>query len=120
MSTEIDITDVVEKSRQTFVEWGVLYLSNAVVAIPGWQWLAMPVIRNIFQSIIRWVLNKLSESVVMGAFFLNTAINKATEAKVYVDAVNAKNSLPDDVTDEDYEKHERAEMDAFVRFATIV
>lgn len=50
---------------------------------------------------------------------MNTALRKADEAKSYVDAVERKNALPDNVSDEDYEKYERQEMDAFLNFVTI-
>lgn len=110
---------MVEKSRQTFVEWGVLYLYGLEVAIPGMEWVALPIISTIDKAIIRAVLDSISKSMVMGAFFLNTAVRKASEAQDYVDAVNAKNSLPEDVSDEEYEKFERAEMAAFVAFATV-
>lgn len=50
---------------------------------------------------------------------MNTALRKASEAKSYIDAVNLKNSLPEDISDEEYEKYEKFEMDAFVAFASI-
>ncbi len=119
MSTEIDVTDIVEKARSTFVEWAVLYIFGLEVAIPGMEWVALPIVSTIDKEIIRLILTELSKSAVMGAFFLNTAIRKASEAADYVSAVDAKNSLPDDVSDEDYEKAERDEMAAFVLFATV-
>lgn len=108
-----------EKARSTFVEWGVTYLFGLELSTPGLSWLALPVISNIDKEVLRLVLTKLSESVVMEAFLMNTALRKASEAKDYIDAVNLKNSLPEDISDQEYEKYEKFEMDAFVAFASI-
>jgi hypothetical protein len=119
MSKEIDITDVVEKSRQAFVDWGVDYIFGLGMAVPALRWLTLPVIRVVTRAIVKIILDEISQSVIMGAFFFNTAIRKASEAGDFVDAVNAKNALPEDVSDEEYKKFERAQMDAFITFASV-
>lgn len=81
--------------------------------------MVLPIVSAINKEVLRYILSALSKSTVMEAFILNTALRKASEAKDYVDAVKLKDSLPDDVSDEEYEKHERKEMDAFVAFVTV-
>jgi hypothetical protein len=115
----IDITDLVEKARSTFVDWGVGFLLTEALAVPGLQWLAWPVISDVVKMVLRAILNRLSASVVMQAFFLNTAMRKAAQAKDYLEAVRLKQALPDDVDDEDYERAERAEIKAFAEFVTL-
>ncbi len=115
----IDITDVVEKARSTFVLMGVTYLKGVILAIPGLQWLGLPIIRNFFDYAITKILNMISNWGVMSAFFMNTAIRKASQAHDFVDAVNQKNALPEDASDEEYEKLELAQISAFNNFIRI-
>jgi hypothetical protein len=115
----IDVTDLVEKARSTFVDWGVAYLFAEEVAVPGLEWVALPIIAELDKAAIRLILDGLSRSAVMQAFFLNTALRKATQANDYLDAVRAKEALADDVADADYERAERAEIKAFAEFVAI-
>lgn len=119
MSTDIDITDLVEKARSTFVTWGVNAIFAEIIIQPYCSWLALPVFSFITKQILTFVLNFLSNTVVMQAFFTNTAIRKASQAQDYVDAVNAKDSLPPDVSDADYEKAELAEISSFNAFVAV-
>ena len=119
MSDTIDITDLVEKTRSTFVDWAVLYVYGLEIAIPGMEWVAVPVIKDIDQEIIRLVLNGLSNSAVMQSFFLATVVRKATQADDFVAAVVFKQNLPDNVTDEEYDLAERKQMDAFRDFVAV-
>lgn len=89
------------------------------LSIPGLSWMALPVISSVDREVIKIILNALSESTVMEAFFMNTALRKASEAKDYVEAVKLKNELPEDVSDDEYEKYERKEMDAFINFVSV-
>lgn len=116
---EIDITDLVEKARSTFVLWGVDFLFATVVAQPGFQWVAFPFFAYIFKQVLTYLLNTLSNSAVMEAFFFNTALRKASQAGDYVNSVNAKNSLPVDVSDADYEKAEAVEIIDFTNFVCL-
>lgn len=115
----IDVTDLVEKARLTFVKWGVEYLFGLAMAQPGMGWINWPIIRGIVEFALNGLLDLLSKSTIMGAFFLNTAIRKASQANDYLDAVKAVDSLPKDATDEEYEKAERAEIDAFAKFVVV-
>lgn len=119
MSDTIDITDLVEKTRSTFVDWAVLYVYGLEIAIPGMEWVALPILREIDQAIIRAVIDALSKSVVMMSFFMNTAIRKASQAKDYVDAVNAKNNLPPTASAEEYKKAEQNEIVLFRNFVMV-
>lgn len=118
MSGSIDITDLVEKARSTFVEWAVLYVYGLEAAIPGMEWIALPIVKQIDQEIIRLILDSISKSEVMQSFFLATAVRKATQADDFVKAVNHLNSLPEDVNDEEYNQAERDRMASFRDFVS--
>lgn len=115
----IDITDLVEKTRSAFVDWAVLYVFGLEIAIPGLEWVAMPVIKDIDQAIIRLILDGLSKSAVMQSFFLNTALRKATQAGDFVKTSDDLFKLPEDVSDDVYEKYEAARMQAFRNFVVL-
>jgi hypothetical protein len=59
------------------------------------------------------LMDILSKSSVMLAFFGNTAIRKASQAKDFTDAAHRKDSLPPTATDAEYEAAEQEEMIAF-------
>ncbi len=115
----IDITDLVEKTRSSFVSWAVLYLYGMEIAIPGMEWVALPILQDIDKEILKVLLDMLSKSAVMMAFFTNTAIRKASQAKDFTDAVHAKNALPTTATPEEYENAEKAQMAAFRNFVLV-
>lgn len=115
----IDITNVVENLRQSFVNWGVAYVYGLEVAVPGLEWVALPVISELDKTAIQAILDLISKSVIMEAFFINTTIRKASQAQDYVSAVDAKNSLPPTATKDEYEAAEKAEMSAFRNFVLI-
>jgi hypothetical protein len=114
----VDITNVVEKLRETFVTWAVGYIYGLEVGIPGMGWVALPILSSLDKAAIKEILNILTRSAVMEAFFLNTAVRKADQARDYVDAVTAKLSLPNTATQEEYKNAENAEMDAFRNFVS--
>jgi hypothetical protein len=88
--------------------------------LPGFSWLGLPILSSLYKGALSWVLNLISNSAVLEAFFLNTAIRKASQASDYISAVDFKKSLPENVSDDDYEKAELKEIDAFKQFVSIV
>lgn len=115
----IDITNLVETVRSSFVTWGTAFAFSAIVAVPGFQWVGFPVISSLVKSAIEFVLNVISKASVMQAFFMNTAVRKASQAVDFIDAVAAKNNLPPTATDLEYENAEKAEMAAFRNFVLL-
>lgn len=115
----IDITNIAESLRTSFVSWASAYLFAQILTIPGLSWLRLPLVSTFFKFILNGVLNILTKSAVMEAFFLNTSVRKASQATDYVNAVTLKNNLPQNVSDEDYEKAEQNEMAAFNSFVTL-
>lgn len=109
----VDITDLVAKFQSSFVTWSVDVVFGVTIATPWLSWLGWPVISVVYRDILTWIISTLAASAVMQAFFWNTAMRKAGEADDYVDLKNAKEKLPEDVSDADYEKAEQAEMAAF-------
>jgi len=116
----IDITDLVEKLRSSFVEWGVTFILAAISAVPYLQWLKLPVIRQLFRWILTKLLKIISHAIEMQAFFLNTAIRKSGQAHDFTSAVNALNNLPPTATEEEYAAYEQKRMDAFRNFVLMV
>lgn len=115
----VDITDLVENMRSVFVQWASTYLWGLLIAVPGLGWIAAPILKVLFGAALKWLLTKLSQSAVMLAFFLNTAIRKASQASDFADAVKHRKSLPTNASEEEYEKAERAQMLAFNRFVRV-
>lgn len=101
------------------MDWAVLYVYGLETAIPGMSWVAIPIISDVDQEIIRLVVDALSKSEVMMAFFMNTVLRKATQSDEFVKAVELRNSLPEGVSDEEYKKAEAAQMDAFRNFVVL-
>jgi hypothetical protein len=115
----VDITNVAESMRGTFVTWAINYLYAQAVVTPGFTWLSLPIISSVFRSGLTYLLNILTVSAVMDAFFINTSIRKASQAQDYVDALTLKNGLPTTVSDAEYEKAEQAEIAAFNSFVVL-
>lgn len=115
----IDLTNLVDKMKATFILAGKQFIIAEALAIPGLGPFAVWVIKNILDSAIEWALTKLSNWPYMQAFFWNTAIRKASQADDYIDKINYRESLPTIASDDEYEKAERAELEAFDRFVRV-
>lgn len=115
----IDITNIVEALRSSFVTWATAYIFGLEIATPGLEWMALPVISTLDQAVVKEILTLLTKAAVMEAFFMNTAIRKASQAQDYIDAVNAKINLPSTATFEEFTNAEKAEMDAFRNFVRV-
>lgn len=115
----IDITNMVSNMQSTFISMAEAYVLAAILAVPGLGWLMAPILKYLLGGALTWIITKIATWSVMQAFFLNTAIRKASQAQDYTDAVAAKNSLPKDVSDADYEKAEQTEMAAFRDFVIL-
>jgi len=105
--------------ESTFVTWATGAAFTALAAVPGMFWITAPIISTfiqwVFSSIIGWV----ARQAVMQAFFLDTAIRKASQAGDYQDAVNAADNLPTTATDKEYADAEQAEILAFRNFVLL-
>lgn len=118
-SGTVDITNVVESLRTAFVDWATTYVFELVVAVPALTWVALPVISSVAKAIIGGVINFLTQSEVMAAFFINSALKNAGQAQDFVDAVNKKQALPPTATDQEYKDAEQAQMLAFHNFVML-
>jgi hypothetical protein len=113
----IDITNLVEIMKNTFVKLMSDYVVQ--VAVGAFAPLGWPVLGPVFSFIVGKIVGAIANAAEMAAFFTNTAIRKASQAADYIDAVNAKNSLPSWTTDAQYEEAEKAEMQAFRNFVLL-
>lgn len=113
----IDITNLVATVQSTFINWATkLVVATATGYFPPLGW---PVISSLFNFLVNKVVTVIANAVEMQAFFLNTAIRKASQAQDYINAVDAKASLPPTASDADYEKAEQNEMAAFRNFVMV-
>ena len=113
----IDITDLVSTVQSTFITWAT---STVVATATGYfPPLGLPVISTIFNYLVNKAVTVIANAVEMEAFFMNTAIRKASQAQDYINAVNAKASLQPTATDAEYEKAEQDEMAAFRNFVMV-
>jgi hypothetical protein len=118
--TVIDVTDLVEKTRSAFVDWAVAFIYGEELAIPGLgPIIALPVIGDLDRLVIKLIVDALSKHLVMQAFFFNTALRKAAQAQDFVDAANALESAPKDMSNDEYKKLEFARAGAFRNFVTL-
>lgn len=115
----IDITDLVNNARTTFVVWAVDYVFIQISATPALAWLNLPVISNIARAVVEKIAVWLANSGVMGAFFLNTIEKKPAQARDYISLVRIKQNLSPDASDEDYAKAEQNEITAFNNFVLL-
>lgn len=115
----IDITNVVESVASSFETYADNFLFGLIIAQPGMAWLGLPIISSIAKFIIGKVVSALVGDALMQAFFLNTAIRKASQADDYLAAMDAKNALPTTATDKEYYDAESKEMAAFRNFVII-
>lgn len=119
MSDTIDITNLVEQLRQTFVTWGTNLIMTEIGLVPWLAWLNLPVIRQLFVFFLGEILQVLSKAIEMQGFFMNTAIRKASQAQDFVDAVTAKTNLPADASIQDILLAEEKQMQAFTAFVRV-
>ncbi len=104
----IDVTDLAEQMRQSFVTWGVAFVFGEELAIPALApILAFPLAAAIDREAIKFILDLISKAEIQQAFFLNTAIRKASQAEDYLSAKRALEALPESTSDDEYKKAER-------------
>lgn len=115
----VDITDLVERLRQSFVSWGTKFVIISAASVPWLAFLSLPVIRELFEFILTQIIDALSKGLEMEAFFFNTAIRKASQARDFIEAVEAKNALPPTASKEEYESAEKRQMAAFRNFVIV-
>jgi hypothetical protein len=115
----IDITNLTDNLKSTFIDWAVAFVYGEEIAVPGLEWVALPIISELDKAALREVITLVCNSLVMQAFFVNTAIRKASQAQDYVDAFNYKKSLNPGVSDEEYKLAEQKEISAFRNFVMV-
>lgn len=118
-SGTIDITDIVENMKDTFVLLAVDAEFAGTITTPGLEWLGLPIISNLYKAFLNWQTKKAANLAVMLAFFQATAERKPSQAADYIVLVKAKESLPPTATDEEYLHAEEAECAAFRNFVLL-
>lgn len=119
-SGTVDITNLVDSLKSSFITWGDKMAYAELLTVPyAGAFFALPIFSSLAKYGINWVVSFLANSAILAAFFLNTAIRKASQAQDYVDAVTEKNKLPSTATDSEYEHAEQIEMAAFRNFVLV-
>lgn len=115
----IDITDLVAKITDTAIKVETKAALIGIAAIPyAGKFLLLPVIRIFTEAFVEKIITNLQNGITQQAFFLNTAIRKASQAHDYVDAKNALENMKD-ATDEQYQAAEEREMALFNNFVRV-
>lgn len=116
----VDITALVEKLKASWITWATRLVMTAGKAIPYFGAVfAWPIVSTLLEMFLGWAIELLADAFEMQGFFMNTAIRKASQARDYVESVDAKNALPPSVSDEEYERAEQKEMLAFRNFVMV-
>lgn len=116
----IDITNLVNSLQADFDSYGSDFLFTELCAIPyAGVFFALPIVSTLAKVAIKWAVTKLAGSVVLAAFFLNTAVRKASQAQDYISAVTTTQSLPTTATQQEVANAEAAQMLAFRNFVMV-
>lgn len=118
-SESIDLTNIVENMKGTFVIAAKDYLVSELLTLPGLGIAGRWFIEVLAGAAIAWLLTRLSNSVMMIAFFESTTIRKLHQSFDYMNAVEAKNNLGPTANQEDYENAERLEISTFAKFVSL-
>jgi len=113
---DIDITDLVNAIASAAVKVEVDLLFQASTSLWFTAWLKLPVISDIYKTLLTWLFTWISTQEVNLAFYENTAIRKASQGNDFMNAHNFLKALPPNVTEEAYAKAEQAEIAAFNSF----
>ena len=117
MNTTIEIDSFVQKALATWIAW-------ASGLVQGWlftavPWLNVPIVRSLVKKIIEWVVRRYSEKAEKAAFFMNTKVRAADQAKDFEALVDKVEALPDDVSDEEWANAEREKLAAFEQLMSL-
>lgn len=116
----IDITNLVDQMKSVWIRWATLTVVTAAKAVPALSWLSFPVVAQLFEFAVKLAVTAIANGIEMQAFFINTAVRKASQAKDFVDSINTRNALPPTATDKEYQDAEKAQMAAFRNFVMVV
>lgn len=107
----IDIEDFAEYVKSSFVTYFTeLALTELAIVAP---WTKLPVLSWLIRQFVNWVVDYLATKGGQVAFMINTKVFTQDQAKDYMSALEAMHSLPDTVTDEQWEKAENEANHAF-------
>lgn len=117
----VDITDLVAKMKSTWISWATKTICTASKALPGgWGvFFSFPLVARLTDFVVGKAVTVLANAMEMGGFFMNTAIRKASQAKDFVEAVDAKDALPTTASEDEYEAAEKRQMLAFRNFVMV-
>lgn len=109
----IDIEDFANRVKKDLVSFfTALIWANVTIAVP---WLNIPVIRDIVKSLIEAIVLFLATTGGLAAFIINTKVFTTDQAKDYTQAISDLMSLPDDVSDEEWDQAEQKANHAFAQ-----
>lgn len=109
----IDIEDFANRVKQDLVTFFTnLVWANISVAVP---WLNIPIVRDIIKAFIEAIILFLATTGGLAAFIINTKVFTTDQAKDYTNAIADLMALPEDVSDEEWDKAERRANHAFAQ-----
>jgi hypothetical protein len=112
----VDIEDFANQVKKDVVVFFTnLIWTNITAAAP---WVNVPVLREILKAIIESIVTFLATTGGLVAFIINTKVFTTDQAKDYTEAVGNLMQLPEDVSDEEWDKAERAANHAFANLVS--
>lgn len=110
MGKPVDIEDFAQAVKSSLLK----YLLQAVMALPDVKAIrAIPVVGVLFEKLVEWIINLLLGKVGLAAFIINTKVFTQAQAEEYIKAIGKLKALPDNVSDEEWAKHEEIANEAF-------
>lgn len=107
----VDIEDLAGKVKSSFVGFWTNFIYGAAVAqMPA---LAGPIVSTIVKGAIGWAVELMATKGGQVAFMINTGVFTRDQAKDFLEALRAIDKLPDNVSDEEWEKKENEANHAF-------
>lgn len=107
----IDIEDFANQVKKDLVSFFTnLVWANLIIVAP---WLTSPILAIPVKYVIELIIEFLATTGGLAAFVINTKVFTTDQAKDYMEAVSNLLTLPDSVSDEEWEKAEDETNKAF-------
>lgn len=119
VSDQVDVSELAASLKGSFELWAARYLLSHVIVVPGLAWLGWAGVSALALAALTGLVSFLTDSAILDAFFLNTAYQKAGEARAYLAAVATTAAVSSEATNEEYAVAEEAEILAFSKFVRL-
>ena len=109
----VDLEDLANAFGDDFVAFTTKGLMTGIVAQVPWLAAGGSMLLPMVEDGVRWLVKYLGHNLGLIAFQFNTFVWTSDQAKDYIAAVEKANSMPDDISDEDWMKIDEERMHSF-------